>query len=77
MRWRIPDNLTVFDEAGLTGFGILRGFISASQAFVLRALIGMAECTVHATWGDQVWLDHGCEREIVCLSGTNPLFIRC
>ncbi len=76
MRGAASDGLAVFDDADLTGFGKLRCFISASKALVLGSLIGMAECTVHATWGDQVWLDHGCEREIMCLSGTNPLLIR-
>lgn len=34
MRWAVSD--------GLAGFGILRCFISASQALVLRSLIGLA-----------------------------------
>jgi len=42
MRWSTPDGLAVFDEAGLTGPGILRCFISASQALVLGSLIGLA-----------------------------------
>jgi len=75
-RWGILDSFAVSDDAGFTGLGTFRGFISTSFAFILRALKSQAQCTVHATGGDQVWLDHGCEWEIMFFSGTNLHLIR-
>jgi len=42
MSWAGSDGFTIFDETVLTGFGILRCFISASQTLVLRSLEGLA-----------------------------------